>query len=56
MEEIKKHIQSAYEMLGKIRVNGDAVDLMAASRAALREAYRLAGEEAKDGRNNPGEG
>ena len=56
MEEIKKHIQSAYEMLGKIRVSGDAVDLMAASRAALREAYRLAGEEAKDGRNNPGEG
>lgn len=56
MEEIRKHIQRAYEMLGKIRVSGDAVDLMAASRAALREAYRLAGEEAKDGRDNSDKG
>lgn len=52
MEEIRKHIESAYNMLARIRVNGDAVDLMAASRAALREAFRLVGEkqeEAKDG-------
>ena len=44
MEEIRKHIESAYNMLGQIRVSGDAVDLMASSRAALREAHRLAVE------------
>lgn len=42
MEEIRKYIESAYDMLSRIRVSGDAVDFMANARVALREAYRLA--------------
>lgn len=59
MEEIKKYMETAYDMLSRIRVSGDAVDFMANARVALREAYRLAevyasneiNAEAKEGSN-----
>ncbi len=43
MEELKKEIQGAYELLSAMRVSGDAVDVMAAARCKLRRAWELAG-------------
>ena len=47
MKEIREHIQEALRMLSALSVNGDAVDVMAAAKAHLRDAERLA-KEAED--------
>lgn len=59
MEELKKHLESAYNHLAKLQVSGDAVDLVALVRMELREAYaeankppEQAGEEQTDGQTD----
>ena len=52
MNKAKKEITEALRILSALSVNGDAVDLMAAAKAHLREALKLADapeEAAKDG-------
>lgn len=44
MTELQKKLDSAYQMLGKLPVTGDGVDVMFFVRQELREAYKLAGE------------
>ena len=39
MEEAKKEIQNAWRLLSTLPVSGDAVDVLAACRMALRKAY-----------------
>lgn len=41
MKEAQEHIQKALQMLSALSVSGDAVDVMAAVKAHLREAYQL---------------
>ena len=45
MNEIQKEINNAYMILSTAKVRGDLVDVVAACRAALRSAYKLAGQE-----------
>lgn len=45
MNEIQKEINNAYMILSTAWVHGDLVDVVAACRAALRNAYKLAGQE-----------
>lgn len=45
MNEIQNEINNAYMILSTARVHGDLVDVVAACRAALRNAYNLAGQE-----------
>lgn len=55
MNELQKKLDSVFQLLGKLPVTGDAVDIMFCVRQELREAYKLAGdqdkaqEEAEDG-------
>lgn len=44
MTELQKKLDNAYQMLGKLPVTGDAVDVMFFARQELREAYKLAGD------------
>lgn len=44
MNEIQKKIDTAHRMISIISVSGDAVDVIAAARATLKEAFALAGE------------
>lgn len=39
MEEIRQHMENAWNYLAKIPVNGDFVEHMALARQELREAY-----------------
>lgn len=36
--QIEKDVNAAYQLIGKLSVSGDAVDVVAAARAALRSA------------------
>lgn len=45
MNDIQKKINEAHKMISIIPVSGDAVDVMAAVKAHLREAERLAAPE-----------
>lgn len=45
MNETQKEIKAALELLSGLSVSGDVVDLMAAVKVHLREAYRLAAPE-----------
>ena len=45
MNEIQKEINNAYMILSTAWVHGDLVDVVAACRAVLRNAYKLAGQE-----------
>ena len=51
MNDIQKTLNDAYRMLSIIQVSGEAVDVMAAVRAKLKEAYKLADDnkEEEDG-------
>lgn len=42
MNEVQKNINEAFEYMRAIPVTGDAVELMAAAKDALRRAYKLA--------------
>lgn len=42
MTDMQKEIDAAFKLLSSIPVNGDGVDVMAAARNHLREAYKLA--------------
>ena len=45
---MEEKLKQAYELLSRIPVTGDSVDVMAAVRALLRDAYK----EAQDGRQS----
>lgn len=45
MNDIQKAIQEASRLVSIISVSGDAVDVMAAARIKLKEAYRMAGDK-----------
>ena len=45
MTELKNEIRNAYSLLSVLPVKGDAVDVAAACRMALRRAMELAGKE-----------
>lgn len=42
MNEVQKTINEAFKYIASIPVTGDAVELMAAAKDALRRAYKLA--------------
>ena len=42
MNELQKTINEAFEYISAIPVSGDAVEVMAAAKDALRRAYKLA--------------
>lgn len=44
MNEVQKALDAAFKALDTIPVSGAGVELMAAARANLRLAYKLAGE------------
>ena len=52
MKEIIDNLQQAFTILSRIPVSGDAVDLMAAARQALRAAYNAAEKEGSDASEN----
>ncbi len=45
MNEIQKRLDHAFQLLGRMSVSGDVVDVMYAVRKELREAYKLAGDK-----------
>lgn len=45
--KLQLELETAYTYLRQIPVTDEAVDLMAAARASLRRAYRMAGEAMK---------
>lgn len=45
MNDIQKSIQEAHRLVSLIPVSGDAVDVMAAARINLKDAYKLAGDQ-----------
>ena len=49
MTNLQEKLSKAYNLLSAIPVSGDHVEIMAAARELLREAYKLAEEEVKDG-------
>lgn len=44
-KDLRKHLDTAYGLLAKIPVAGEAVDLMALARQELRAAFALVKEE-----------
>lgn len=49
MNELKEKLNKVYNLLSAIPVSGDNVEIMSVARELLREAYKMAGEAAKDG-------
>lgn len=49
MRDLIQHLNNAYNVLERIPVSGEAVELMALARQELRTAYKLAKEEEADG-------
>ena len=45
MNDIQQKINEAHKMISIIAVSGDAVDVMAAARVKLKEAYEIAGDK-----------
>lgn len=45
MNDIQKKLDQAFAVLARVPVSGDGVDLMAAGRTLLREAFKLAGDK-----------
>ena len=43
-EKLKKEIDTAFGLISTLLVKGDAVDAIAAAKAALRRAYALASD------------
>lgn len=48
MTELQKEIDQAFACISAIPVSGDGVEIMAAAREHLREAFRLAQPEKED--------
>lgn len=48
IERLKKHLERVYANVSKLKVSGDAVDIVYEIREELREAYRLAGKVERD--------
>lgn len=48
MSEVQKKINEAFKLLTAIPVSGDQVELMAAAKESLRQAYQLASTEDRD--------
>lgn len=42
MSELRKELETVWNLLAGIPVKGDAVDIMAAARGGLRRAFKLA--------------
>ena len=40
MDEIKKELNHAYKMLAALPLSGDAVDILAAVRACIRDVFK----------------
>lgn len=55
MNELQKALKTAFTALDAIPVSGGGVELMAAARASLRAAYKLA-EGAGPAQENAGQG
>lgn len=49
MKELREKLDKAFHLLSAIPVSGDNVEIMAAARELLREAYKLSGEALNDG-------
>lgn len=45
MNDIQKAIKEAHRLVSLIPISGDAVDVMAAARINLKDAYNLAGDK-----------
>ena len=47
-EKLKKEIDTAFGLISTLLVKGDAVDAVAAAKAALRRAYALLSDSEKE--------
>lgn len=45
MNEIQKKLDTAYNILSRVSVSGESVDLMATARSILRDAFKTAGDK-----------
>lgn len=45
MNEIQKKLDTAYNILSRVPVSGEGVDLMATARSILRDAFKTAGDK-----------
>lgn len=45
MNELQKTINKAFDLISAIPVSGDGVEVMAAAKDALRQAYKMAEKE-----------
>lgn len=52
MEKVKEQINTAFAILARIPVSGDSVDLMAAARQALRDAYTALNKATEAAKND----
>lgn len=51
MNELQNKINEAYKLISAVSVSGDNVELMAAAKESMRQAFKLAEtEEPEDGR------
>ena len=55
MNEVKKHLDTAFQLISTVPVKGDAVEVMAAARANLRAAYQLLDKQKEPGTEDPEE-
>lgn len=45
MNEIQKKLDTAYNVLSRVSVSGESVDMMATAKSILRDAYKTAGDK-----------
>lgn len=45
MNEIQKKLDTAFNILSRVSVSGEGVDLMATARSILRDAFKTAGDK-----------
>lgn len=55
MNEVKKHLDTAFQLISTVPVKGDAVEVMAAARANLRAAYQLLDKQKEPETKDPEE-
>ena len=49
MTELQKMLSTVFDLISAIPVKGDGVEIMAAVRKRLRDAYKIAGKEPDNG-------
>lgn len=48
MNEVQKEVNAAFELIAKLSVSGDCVEIVAVAKEHLRTAYKLAADKPKE--------